>query len=269
MQLNWTLITYLVIGLFAWSGAARGWWKEAVTTVFLALLIFLLQYPDLAQSLVDQLNALIATIWNALPNSVTVFIGDLIDLVFGTATNGAALQANAGDPATWVIILIVVVTMATMIGRASFSNAPDFLGALFGAGLGGLNGYLILGLFREYLDGRGLPGRTPPATEITLAGSSAVGPAASSVSIQATNMPSITILDSAVPWIIIAGGALLVFVVLNTKVALETNKKGGKRINYKIVPPFYKKSPPPKEEKLTTIVKDITKDVQKMLKESG
>lgn len=243
MQINWTLITWLVIAFFIWSGFARGWWKEAITTIFLAAFIFLLQQPDWAQWLIDRLNDLIETIWNALPDSVTSLIADGLETIFGvSSTGGGAVQFNASDSGTWIVILILAVGVATFLGRISFSSKPTLIGALLGSSIGGLNGFLLLNLVREYLDGRALPGRTTATAQLTSTGGSSFGAAAQTVTIQATNMPDFTILDSVFPWIIIGFGILFVVVVLTTKFVLKTNKEGGRKIDYKVLPPFYKAS---------------------------
>ena len=51
-------------------------------------------------------------------------------------------------------------------------------GSILGGLLGGLNGFLIINLIREYLDGRNLPGGGLP-TEIASAGGGTVGTASS------------------------------------------------------------------------------------------
>ena len=43
VEVNWTLLTYLFIALFALGGYFKGWWKEAIVTVFLTVLVLLLQ----------------------------------------------------------------------------------------------------------------------------------------------------------------------------------------------------------------------------------
>ena len=50
MEINFTVLTYFAIGLFALNGLFRGWWKEAISTFFLILLVFLLQQPGVAAS---------------------------------------------------------------------------------------------------------------------------------------------------------------------------------------------------------------------------
>ncbi len=257
MQINWALVTFLVIGFFAWSGLARGWWKEAITTAFLAVLVFLLQQPDYAQTLITQLNNLISTIWGLMPTSIQTFISDILETFLGISTSSSTPQLSAGDSGTWIIILIVMATISTLIGRYSFNHKPTALGAFFGLLIGGLNGFLVLNLVREYLDGRALPGQATYPTEITMAGASSFGPASPTIAIQATNLPSLTILDSAIPWMVIGGGMLLAIMALNTRIALEKNKEGGTRINTKRIPPFY--SPPPPAKKPTNVEEVLDK----------
>lgn len=258
MQINWALITCLVIGFLAWSGFARGWWKEAITTVFLAVLVLLLQQPDLSQSLIAGLNSLISTIWGFIPTSLQTFVNDTLETFLGISTGGAAPQTNTGDPGTWIIILIVMVGIATLIGHYSFKNKPTPLGRFLGVLLGGVNGFLILNLIREYLDGRALPGRANYPTEIIIAGgASAFGPANPTVSIQAVNLPSVTILDSGIPYFLIGAGILLAVAVVTTRIVLKTNKEGGRKLDIAVLPPLYKSFPPPKPTELKGLVKDI------------
>lgn len=262
MQINWTLITCVVIVFFAWSGYARGWWKEAITTAFLAVLVLLLQQPDWANSLIDGFNNLVSTLWGFIPNSIQTLINDVLATFLDVSAGGtAAPQANASDPGTWIIILLLLVAVSTLISRAAFINRPTTLGAILGAAIGGLNGFLALNLVREYLDGRALPGQATFPTEITMAGASAFGPASPTISIQATNLPSFAILDNAVPYIVIGMGILLAVAVISTGYPIRT-KEGGFKLDTKALPPFYKGVPPPKPTELKSLVKDIKKMFQ-------
>jgi hypothetical protein len=66
MQINWTIVTYIVVGYFAIAGFSRGWWKEAITTVVLTVLILFLQNPGWAETVINAINSLLATIWSYL-----------------------------------------------------------------------------------------------------------------------------------------------------------------------------------------------------------
>lgn len=226
MQINWTVLTYLVVGIFVLSGFSSGWWKEAIIAFFLGSLVFLLQNPTSAQSVIDTINSLLALV----PASIVNFFENTL----GTTIN---LQLDASASGTWLMILFVGFLIVTQIGRLGLP-ANYFLtsfGRLLGAVLGGINGFVFLSLVREYLDGRSLPGSTTATTSavagITLAGESSFGPAASSLSIQATNLPRFTILDSAVPWIIVGIGFLIFLAALAGSYTVESNEENMKKIS--------------------------------------
>ena len=76
-------------------------------------------------------------------------------------------------------------------------------------------------------------------------------PASSTLAIQAVNLPSVTILDSYLPWLIIGLGILLLFVAIKTRVNIVSNNDGRKiedqaPYGYK----RYDKKPPAKEKPL-------------------
>ena len=105
MAINWTVLMLLVIGLFALAGFFKGWWKEAITTIFLAILVFFLQVPGAAQFFIDLINFVIATVWRILPD----FVLDFLDTIFGIGTTGGPPQIDASSPQTWLIMLILFI----------------------------------------------------------------------------------------------------------------------------------------------------------------
>lgn len=239
MEINWTVLTYMVIGLFALNGFFRGWWKEAVTTVFLVLLVFLLQQPELAESFINLLNELLRTVWQALPDTLVPTIRDLLETLLGVRTSAVGIQANPGNPGTWLMVLILFMVVATLLGRTGLTNQnypPNPVGSLLGGLVGIFNGFLVTNLVREYLDGRALPGEiSRPATEITMAGGSSFGVASRGISIQAVELPRFTILDSFIPWIITVAGILILIAILNTRFSRD-----GLNVRPNKVPPGYK-----------------------------
>ncbi len=227
-QLNWTVITYFVVAIFALNGYFRGWWKEAVTTVFLAILVFLLSLPGVAELFISTINSVLQTIWSALPASLQTLLNDTLHLGLGVNTTSAGLQLNPGDPNTWFLVMMVFLIIAILLGRIGLTRDltkpglyyyPTLAGSILGAAIGMLNGYLISNLVREYLDGRNLPGGTTLAStgQITFAGGGSAATAATSVGIQATDLPSFTILDSFLPWVIIGMGLLILFAVFTSR----------------------------------------------------
>lgn len=245
MQIDWQVVSCIFIGFFAIAGFSRGWWKEGLTTFFFTILVLFLQQPTLAQRFIDLINSLIELIWNLIPIQIWELFFDISDgLISTTGSTVPPIQAEAGSPGTWIIILISAVALSIFLGRIWLRNAPTTQGSLLGFLLGGVNGFIALNLVREYLDGRALPGNVSPPSTIVVAGNTAFGQAASSVTVQAANLPSFTILDSNIPWFIIGIGALIAFAVLRTRFAILTGPQGvGRKISYQQLPPFYQ-SPP-------------------------
>lgn len=232
-EINWTVVTYLVVGVFALAGFYRGWWKEAFTTFLLVILIFLLKVPGVAQWLVDRLNDLLAAIQAFLPASVISLLQD----VFGLSTTGGVIQANSAEPGTWLLILLLFVIFAILISILSLPNRADWnnkdkeeifyelrpIGSVLGGLVGGLNGFIVINLVREYLDGRNLPGvQTSLPTEVATTGSVALP----GVAAQATELPGFTILDGALPWIFIAIGLLIFITAIKNRYVLHKDQKG-------------------------------------------
>jgi hypothetical protein len=229
-----------VIIFFAVSGFSRGWWKEAVITVVLAFFLFLLQNPNLAQTLIDGLNNLINTIWSFIPTEITPVVNTGLSTVFAVQTGGnSAWQADASSPGTWLTLLAVAVGFVMLITRFSFNYAPTGFGSLLGGLIGALNGFLIVNLVREYLDGRALPGQEVAYTsQLTLVGGSSFGPASENLTLQLSDLPSFTILDNILPWLIIATGILFLIAVLRSRVGVARSADG-RKIEAR-VPPFYR-----------------------------
>lgn len=245
MEVNWTIITYLFVGYFAIAGFSRGWWKEGITTVVLIGFILFLQNPDWADGFVQAINSAINTIWGSLPLNIRSIISNGLNMLFAISTSSdQPYQFDAADPGTWLTFLGIMAGVAILLGRLSFGNQPTGLGKVLGAVVAGLNGFLMLGLLREYLDGRALPGQQiAVASELRLVGGSAFGPPASGVSIQASGLPNFTILDSALPWVAIAIGVFFLFSILRTRFSLASSVDGRKLETR--LPPFYKPLPRP------------------------
>ena len=252
MQIDWTILSYIVIGFFAVLGFFRGWWKEAITAFFLALLVLLLQNPDWAQTVIDWLNRLIV--------AAATFLNTLVGFPADPQT---FFQLDASSPGTWLSILVFMWGLAALIGWLFLPGttnkipskyyAVTFIGRILGVLLGGINGFLIISLVREYLDGRSLPGNTTLPTEITAQGGSSYGPTLPTLTIQAVNLPSTTILDSYIPWLIIAGGFILIVIALWSRIRVVRKAGAGSKIEY--TPPYgykpvelQKQSPRPPRE---------------------
>ena len=57
ITIDYNTLALIVVALFAISGYLRGWWREAITTVFLVLLSIFLTQPELARSIIEAIIA--------------------------------------------------------------------------------------------------------------------------------------------------------------------------------------------------------------------
>lgn len=226
LEVNWTIVTFLLIGLFAFAGLYKGWWKEAITTTFLTILVFLLQLPQVAGALIGLINLVLSLIWGLLSETYRLVFGD----IFGLETVSAPPQINPSDGQTWIIILFIVLALAVLVSRMSMPNygrlGPSYSGyyvtgqaSLLGGLLGGINGWLIVSLVRAYLDGGKLPGGSGRTASET-------------VIIQATNVPFTSITDSFLPWFFIGLGILIFIVAIRSRIVILTDKDGYRKIDF-------------------------------------
>ena len=198
--------------------------------MLLAILVFFLANPDIAQAVIDGANSVIAMVWSWFN------------------TTNPPPQFDAGSTTTWLVVLIIFIVISILIGRmmlpsgirrAGFAYEARPMGSIFGGLLGAFNGFLIINLIREYIDGRNLPSGGIP-TEIALSGAQSTGRIASSgVTITATDVSTFTILDSYMPWIIMGLGLIVLIALLRSRVGLHS-KNGFRKIEYK-EPYGYKK----------------------------
>lgn len=234
MELNWTVVTLVVMGGFALTGFLRGWWKEAVNTIFLGLLIFLLRQSQLAQLLIETLNQVLDFLWQLIPGAFRDQLGVWLEPVFGLDE----LRADAGAGATWFTILLLSIGGAILLSRFLMPSGhrprfPYYIysvtwsGAILGALLGLLNGWIITSLLREYLLGQSLP------TNDLAAGIVSTQQATAQPVVQALQTPANTVLDSFVPWLVIIFGLFLAAAAIKTRVVVERNKQGFTKVQLK------------------------------------
>ena len=127
------------------------------------------QYTEVDSSVTFAFDVAFQFIHTAEAN-VKVTIGgedDTIDTVFyKMLACNLVSQFDAGSTTTWIIVLILAITLAILISRlmppggvrssgVAYTVRP--LGSILGGVLGAVNGFLIINLIREYVDGRNLP----------------------------------------------------------------------------------------------------------------
>jgi uncharacterized membrane protein YkvI len=200
----------------------------------LAALVFLLQQPTIAKLVIDFVNGVLDFLWALIPNSLLPTVDNLFEDVFAVSTNGDPLQFDPGSGATWLLVLALFLGLAVLVSRSSLPSYRGLrvspLGSFLGGLVGGLNGFVIISLVREYLKESNLPNSTFSSE---IASSSSGGIASSGIGFRAVDVPNVTILDSFLPWIVIIAGILIFLVALNSRLALRSDK-GFRKIEVKV-----------------------------------
>jgi hypothetical protein len=232
MDINWTILAYIVIGAFAMSGFFKGWWKEAITTFLLIFLVFLLRIPPLAKLVIDLVNFILATVVNILPANIRAIWRDFLEANLGIPTIDGVVQLDAGNGGTWIVILLLFIGLAIFLSRSIMPSTfrvglktiyrPDFKASLLGGLLGAFNGFLIVTLIIAYMNGSSLPGVSAQAA----AGASVTGG-----SLQAVAVPNFTLTESFVPWIFIGLALLVVVAAVANRIAVRKDKEGYTKID--------------------------------------
>jgi hypothetical protein len=208
LQIDYTLISYMVIGIFGLVGVMRGWWKEAITTGLLTLLMLLLKQPESAAKLVDSIDKIVMAAWSAIQQARAS--SDMI---------AAALPAEDPpviDPkrySVYIIILVLAIIASYFFSRVGLAQSMSAAARLIGGVLGVYNGVVVLTLVREFMIGRFLPG----AGEADM---SAAAVAPTSVSVEVMNLPATSIADAPTVYYLIAAGILVFLVAIVTSVRL-------------------------------------------------
>ncbi len=232
VNVDWTTLTLAVIAIFALAGFFRGWWKEAISTGFLVFMLLLLQNPSLAQIVIDLVNTVIGALWGVVPASVL----PTFESVFGIQS-GRIPVIDASAAGTWLIALMFGMVVSALFAHYALADHDASpMGSILGGLLGGFNGFVFMGLLREYLDGRSLPGIDQSALVLPseIAQNTAGRAMASSgVAFTATNLPNVTILDSYIPWVLIIIGVGVLLMALRNRVGYQRNNNGFRRIYVK------------------------------------
>ncbi|MCS7261728.1 MAG: hypothetical protein NZ765_13300, partial [Anaerolineae bacterium] len=149
LQIDYTLVTYIVIGIFALVGFMRGWWKEALTTGLLTLLVFVVKRPEAAAVIFDFIDRLVITIWQALQR-----VRETSDLVASALPAEEPPVINGKQHSIYIIILIVAVIASYFFSKIGLTQTMSAGARLVGALLGAYNGYIVLNLLDWFMRGQ-------------------------------------------------------------------------------------------------------------------
>lgn len=224
MEINWTLLAYIFIGLFTLSGFFKGWWKESITTYFLLFLVLLLYFPALAQFFIIAINFVFALIAQILPDQIKVNLASWLETGLGIPTVDGAVQLDPNNGGTWLVILVIFVGLGILVGRYLLPShnvvglkrtvyTPGLGASLLGALVGAFNGFLIVSLMLAYIGGSASSGVSTASTGTTSV-------------LRAVAVPSFTLTEGLVPWTFVVVALLLFLAALGSRMQIQKDKEG-------------------------------------------
>lgn len=134
----------LVMALFMFVGATRGWYREFISSVVLvALTIFLLK-PELATPIVRYISGLLRLIIAFIRSGFSLDLSKLADSI-----GGIELPFGTDNPYMFFIIALVGFVLLSYSTVGSSQKVTP-LSRILGGLLGLFNGFIVVSLFREY-----------------------------------------------------------------------------------------------------------------------
>jgi hypothetical protein len=136
----------LVLIIFGIVGMMRGWYREGVTAIFVAVLAVLVWRPEIGESIIGWINGFLRFI-------VAFFKAGL---TFNTTK--LTVEVAATDPILdpdsyrfWIIVTVILVGISYWVGEATFNGSMVPIGRLLGGIIGAANGFVLFSLVKQYL----------------------------------------------------------------------------------------------------------------------
>lgn len=146
VPIEYNEVLTLILIIFGMVGMMRGWYREGVTSLFVAFLAILVWRPEIGNAIIDWINGFLR-----------FFLGFFkAGLTFNATRLAAETTAigNVLDPTSyqlWIIITVVLVGISYAVGEATFSGSASPLGRLLGGVFGAANGFVIFSLAKQFL----------------------------------------------------------------------------------------------------------------------
>ena len=134
----------LVMALFMFVGALRGWYREVVSTVFLVVLAIFLVKPELAVPVVRYISGFLRIALAFFRSGLSIDLNKLAGIA-----DEVRLPFNANNPYMFFIIALVIFVLLSYATGGSFKGVSP-LSRILGGLLGLFDGLLVVSLFKEY-----------------------------------------------------------------------------------------------------------------------
>jgi hypothetical protein len=145
LELPFQQVLLLILGLFMFVGAFRGWFREFISSIVLLALFGVWFKPDLAAPIIDYIATVVRLIVAFIEGGGSL---NLTQLAARAAK--VTLPFDGDNPyglLLGIMVFLVLLSYGTSGGGKGVSSLSRLLGGLFGL----LNGYLVVSLGREFL----------------------------------------------------------------------------------------------------------------------
>jgi uncharacterized membrane protein required for colicin V production len=145
LPISYDQLMLLVMGLFMFVGATRGWRQEFISSCVLLVLTAILIEPGLAAPIIDYISRIIRL--------VLAFIQGLGKLDFAALEaryRAIELPFDGSNPYALLIAVLIGFVLISYSMRSNTKGVTPF-SRILGGLLGLFNGFLVISLFRQYV----------------------------------------------------------------------------------------------------------------------
>ncbi len=140
------LIT-LILAIFAFVGVMRGWYKEGITSLFVAGLAIMVWQPSLAREIIGVINGVIKLIVSFFKAKLSL---DPAKLSMAAQAVKPDVLLDPDSYRLYIVLMIVMLIVSYFIGEANFKGKITPLSRVLGGMLGLFNGFIIASLTKQY-----------------------------------------------------------------------------------------------------------------------
>jgi uncharacterized membrane protein required for colicin V production len=134
----------LIMALFMFVGAMRGWYREFASSVVLVVLAVFLVRPELAAPVVRYVAGFLRILLAFLRSGLSIDLGRLARLA-----DDVTLPFDGNNPYMFFIIALVAFVLLSYATGGTVKKVSP-LSRILGGLLGLFNGLLVVSLFKEY-----------------------------------------------------------------------------------------------------------------------
>ena len=146
LPIEYNEVLTLVLVIFGIVGMMRGWYREGVTALFVALLAILVWRPEIGESIISWVNSFIKFILAFFKAGLTFNTTKLT-----TAATGIGSILDPDSYRLWIVIMVMLVGISYAVGEATFNGKVAPLGRLLGGFIGAANGFVLISLTKQFL----------------------------------------------------------------------------------------------------------------------